>query len=139
MMLNRFMLLTLFMAFAMSTTLVGPSVQLAEADDSEMVYELRTYTCNPGKLPNLHARFKNHTMELFEKHGIKNIMYWTPVDKEDTLIYVVAHKSREAADKSWKAFVNDPAWKKAYQESIADGKIVKKVERQYMTATEYSP
>jgi hypothetical protein len=78
-------------------------------------------------------------MKIFEKHGIKNIMYWTPVDKEDTLIYVISHKSRAAADKSWNAFKDDPDWKKAYKESIADGKIVMKVERQYMTATEYSP
>ena len=78
-------------------------------------------------------------MKLFEKHGMKNIMYWTPMDKEDTLIYIVAHKSREAADASWKGFVNDPAWKEAYQASIANGKLVMKVERQYMTATDYSP
>ncbi|MBD3674493.1 MAG: NIPSNAP family protein [Planctomycetaceae bacterium] len=125
--------------FAAGALLVGSSTGVVSADDSEMVYELRTYTCNPGKLPNLHARFKNHTMKLFEKHGMKNIMYWTPLDQEDTLIYIVAHESREAADKSWKAFVSDPEWKKAYQESIADGKLVKKVERKYMKATEYSP
>jgi len=136
---NRFAFLSLSLALVGSSLIAGSFAQVASADDSEMVYELRTYTCNPGKLPNLHARFKNHTMKLFEKHGMKNVMYWTPVDKEDTLIYVVAHKSREAADQSWKAFVNDPDWKKAYQESIADGKIVKKVQRQYMTPTEYSP
>lgn len=138
-MLNRFTLSTLVLMFAAGALLIGSSATVVSADDSEMVYELRTYTCNPGKLPNLHARFKNHTMKLFEKHGMKNIMYWTPLDQEDTLIYIVAHESREAADKSWKAFVSDPEWKKAYQESIADGKLVKKVERKYMKATEYSP
>lgn len=136
---NRFAFLSLSLALVGSSLIAGSFAQVASADDSEMVYELRTYTCNPGKLPNLHARFKNHTMKLFEKHGMKNVMYWTPVDKEDTLIYVVAHKSREAADQSWKAFGSDPDWKKVYQESIADGKIVKKVQRQYMTPTEYSP
>lgn len=125
--------LTLALA-AMSTTSAT-----VRAEEDSMVYELRTYTCHPGKLPELHARFKNHTMALFEKHGMKNIMYWSPVDKEDTLIYVIAHKSREAADASWKAFGSDPDWKKAYQESIANGKLVMKVERQYMMATDYSP
>ena len=121
---------------AIATTLA--TAQAARAEET-LVYELRTYTCNPGKLPALHDRFKNHTLKLFEKHGMKNVMYWTPNDKEDTLIYVVAHQSREAADQSWKDFVADPDWKAAYAESIKDGKLVKKVERQYMTQTEYSP
>jgi len=131
---------TLFCSLVLGLICVTSSTQTAFADDrGDMVYELRTYTCHPGKLPNLHARFKNHTMKIFESHGMKNVMYWTPLDKEDTLIYVIAHKSREAADKSWEGFRNDPAWKKAYKESIADGKIVMKVERVFMKPTEYSP
>ena len=78
-------------------------------------------------------------MPLFEKHGIKNIAYWVPLDKPDTLIYIVAHKSRAAADKSWKEFQADPEWQKARKESELNGGLVKKVERQYMTPTEYSP
>ncbi len=115
----------------------------AQADPPQQgdttVYELRTYTTNEGRLPALHKRFRDHTMRIFEKHGIKNIGYWTPLDKENTLVYIIAHKSREAADKSWAAFRDDPQWKKAYQESIADGKIVKKVERQFLSPTDYSP
>ena len=103
------------------------------------VYELRIYTCNPGKLPDLHKRFRDHTMRLFEKHGIKNIAYWVPLDKPDTLIYIVAHKSREAAEKSWKEFRDDPEWQAAYKESHKNGVLVKKVEHHYMTPTEYSP
>jgi hypothetical protein len=81
-------------------------------------------------------------MKLFEKHGMKNEMYWTPLDderKDNTLIYVVSHDSREAADKSWKAFQADPEWIKARDASEADGKINAKVERIYMTLTDYSP
>src|SRR5437899_1352575 len=68
------------------------------------VYELRTYTTLPGRLPALNKRFAEHTLKLFEKHGMKNEMYWTPTDEDNKLIYVVSHESREAADKSWKAF-----------------------------------
>jgi hypothetical protein len=106
------------------------------------VYELRTYTTEPGRLPALHARFRDHTMKLFEKHGMQNVMYWVPTDeklKDNTLIYVVSHASPEAAVKSWEAFINDPEWKKAREASEADGKIVANVERQYMTLTDYSP
>jgi hypothetical protein len=107
--------------------------------DEPMVYELRTYYCHPGKLPALHARFRDHTLKLFEKHGMKNVLYWTPVDQEDVLIYIVAHKSEAAAKASWEAFINDPAWKAAYAESTKDGKLVKKVEKQFLNPTDYSP
>ena len=105
------------------------------------VYELRTYTCEPGRLPNLLARFRDHTTKLFEKHGMKNIGYWVPADgpqHENTLIYILQHKSREAAKASWDAFRADPAWIKARTESEASGKIVTKAESVYMDATDFS-
>jgi hypothetical protein len=107
-----------------------------------MVYELRTYTTNPNKLTNLHARFRDHTMRLFSKHGMTNVIYTTPLDEKtasNTLVYIVAHNSRKAADASWKAFGADLEWRKAYEASIRDGKIVAKVQRQYLVPTEYSP
>src|SRR5260221_567814 len=106
------------------------------------VYELRTYTTEPGRLPALHARFRDHTMRLFEKHGIHNEMYWVPTDeklKDNTLIYIVSHASADAAKKSWEEFINDPEWKKARDASEQDGKIVAGVEKHYMTLTDYSP
>jgi hypothetical protein len=103
------------------------------------VYELRTYTTEPGRLPALHKRFKDHTIKLFEKHGMKNGMYWVPTEEDNKLIYVVEHESREAADKSWTAFRNDPEWKKVAAESEADGKIVAKVDRVFMRVVDYSP
>lgn len=107
--------------------------------DHHQIFELRTYTTFEGKLDDLHNRFTNHTMRLFEKHGMENIGYWTPTDRENTLIYIVAHESREAAEKSWQAFRDDPEWQKAYQESREDGPIVENVESVFMTNTEYSP
>ncbi|MEJ7591692.1 MAG: NIPSNAP family protein [Planctomycetaceae bacterium] len=104
-----------------------------------MLYELRTYYTPEGKLDALNARFRNHTMKLFEKHGMKNIMYWTPVDKPNTLIYIIAHKDKDAAAASWKAFREDPEWQKVAEETQRDGKLVEKVESVYMTPTDYSP
>lgn len=106
------------------------------------VYELRTYYTLPGRLPALQARFRNHTLKLFEKHGMKNIGYWTPLDapkSENTLIYVISHASRDAAKQSWDSFRADPEWKKVAAASEADGKIVEKVESVFMEATDYSP
>lgn len=109
---------------------------------AQPVYELRIYTTLEGRLPALNARFKNHTIPLFEKHGMKNVAYWIPTDpvkSQNTLIYILEHKSMDAAKKSWNDFRNDPEWKKAQRESEKDGKIVASVESTFMTAAEYSP
>ena len=105
------------------------------------VYELRTYTCEEGKLEALKARFRDHTIRIFNKHGIESIGYWVPEDGDrakNTLIYVVAHPSREAAENNWKEFADDPEWKKVAAESEANGKIVQKVDRIFMDPTEFS-
>ncbi len=112
--------------------------------DSEatVVYELRMYQTYPGKLPDLLTRFREHTMKLFEKHGMKNIAYWTPVDepkKSNMLIYVLQHASREAATASWKAFQEDPEWIRVRDKSEENGKIVEKLESTFMVLTEFSP
>jgi len=106
------------------------------------IYELRTYTTHPGRLDALHARFRNHTMKLFEKHGMKNEMYWVPTDEKlaaNTLIYIVSHDSPEAAKKSWEAFRADPDWHKARDASEKDGPIVAKVDSVLMKTVDYSP
>ena len=125
------------------TVLLGSVSQLARAESKDetkrIVYELRTYTTHDGRLPALHQRFRDHTIELFKKHGMTNVIYWTPQDKKNTLVYLISHKSKEARDESFDAFRNDPAWQKAYQDSIKDGKIVTKVESQILKPTEYTP
>ena len=105
------------------------------------VFELRTYVSTEGKLDNVVARFREHTTKLFEKHGMENIGYWVAADapaSQNTLIYVVAHKSREAAKASWDAFRQDPEWIKARTASEANGKIVEKVTSVFMTPTDFS-
>lgn len=139
--MNRQRIITLS-ALTIAIVSLASAIQRPAVSDEQknaMVYELRTYTTHEGRLPALHKRFRDHTMKIFEKHGMKNIIYWTPAEKKDTLVYVIAHKSMKAADASWNAFRNDPEWKAAYQASIADGKIVKKVDKQFLTATDYSP
>jgi NIPSNAP len=111
------------------------------ADAKQRVFEIRTYTTEPGKLPDLLKRFRDHTTKLFEKHGMTNIGYWTPADEprsQYTLIYILAHDSRDAAKKSWAGFQSDPDWIKARNASEVNGKIVKKVESVFANPTDFS-
>jgi hypothetical protein len=113
----------------------------AQAAPAQKVYELRTYYTLPGKLPDLQTRFREHTTRLFEKHGMTNIGYWVPQDEpahSNTLVYVLAHDSRDAAMKSWAAFGADPDWVKVRTASEVNGKIVEKVDRVFMDPTDYS-
>jgi hypothetical protein len=128
----------LFALGAVTIWLARPAVVEAQ---SPRVYELRTYHCMPGRLEALKTRFRDHTTKIFAKHGMKNIGYWIPADapaSQDTLIYILAHESREAAKKSWTDFGNDPEWKAVRDASEKDGKIVEKVDSVYMTPTDFS-
>ena len=130
----------------MKTTDFSPAIK-ASAVGGERVFELRTYTTTPGNLPLLHARFRDHTIGLFAKHGMTNLAYWQPTadqrDADNTLVYLLAHKSAEAAKASFEAFRADAEWvaaKKASEEkgggslTVPDG--VKSV---FLKATDYSP
>lgn len=105
------------------------------------VFEMRTYYAHPGKMKALHARFRDHTTKLFEKHGMTNIGYWSPADPtegEEKMIYILAYPSKAAADKAWKDFRADPDWIKAREASEVNGPLVAKVESVYMNPTDYS-
>jgi hypothetical protein len=131
-------LLALLVCMLPSYKPVYPSASFAP---DTRCYELRTYTAAPGKLDDLLARFRNHTVKLFEKHGITNVGYWLPVDNKDNkLIYMVSFPSREARDAAFKEFGADPEWQKAYKESEANGKLLDKApESLLLAATDYSP
>ena len=109
------------------------------------MFELRTYTTAPDRLKNLHARFRDHTCQIFEKHDMINVAYWTPMDankgKSNTLIYIISHfGTTDQAKKNWRGFGGDPAWQKARAASEADGKILaKRPVRLYLNATDFSP
>ena len=106
------------------------------------IFEIRTYTAPEGKLDALHARFRDHTVRIFERHGMTSIGYWTPTDSvlsKNTIIYILAYPSREAARESWAAFGRDPEWQKVRAESEANGRIVERVQSVFVTPTDYSP
>jgi hypothetical protein len=116
------------------------ALSAAAAADDTRVYELRVYHAAPGKLDALNARFRDHTCKLFEKHGMTNVGYWTPIDNKDNLlIYVLAFPSKEAHDKAWKDFSADPDWQKARTASEVNGRLVTKVDSTQLHATDYSP
>jgi hypothetical protein len=127
------------MGFLMGSTM---QVRDAQAQSAARVFELRTYTTPEGKLPNLEARFRDHTMRIFENHGITNVAYWVPQDEPNsanTLVYIIAHDSREAATASWAAFGGDPEWQRVSRESQVDGRILNNVESVFLDPTDFSP
>ena len=108
--------------------------------DEDRCYEMRVYYAPPGRLDDLHARFRDHTMKLFEKHRIENVGYWVPVDNsENKLVYLLSYPSRAARDVAWKDFAADPEWKAVVKQTEANGRIVAKVEQTFLQLTDYSP
>jgi hypothetical protein len=113
------------------------------AAQAPRVFEIRTYTSpDAAKLQALHTRFRDHTMRVFERHGMTNVAYFAPQDaplSQNTLIYVIAHASREQAARNWAAFRADPEWQKIAAASNVNGNIVTKVESVFADATDFSP
>ena len=116
--------------------------EAARAEQGPRVFELRTYTAPEGKLGDLHKRFRDHTLRLFERHGMTNVVYLKPLDAplaDTTLVYLLAHPSREAAKANWAKFAADPEWKKVAIESQVNGRILTKVDSVFLEAADYSP
>jgi hypothetical protein len=127
----------------MALGLSGAIAPAVGAGADTRCFERRIYHVAPGKLDDLHARFRNHTNRLLQKHGITLIGYWTPMEvkegEDQTLIFILAYPSRAAREKSWKEFMADPDWQAAYKASEANGPLVTKVEQLFLRATDYSP
>ncbi len=133
--------LILIALFALFTTAHEASAQQPARSGETQVFELRTYTTHPGRLDALVRRFRDHTTRIFEKHGMTNVGYWLPQDSplsENTLVYVLAHESRESAAESWAAFRADPEWRSVSEASQVDGPIVESVESIFMDPTDFS-
>ena len=125
----------------MSATDFSPKIK-PSGGDIYQTFELRTYTQLPGRNPAILARFRDHTMKIFKHHGIKNIAYFTTIEKDPAaqsqLVYLISHASQDAAKENWTGFINDPKWKKVAADSEKDGKIVEKIESVFMTPTAFS-
>jgi hypothetical protein len=104
-----------------------------------MIYEYRAYEANPGKLQDLQARFRDHTMKIFERHGIKNIAYWTVEGEANRLDYIIAFEDADHKERAWAAFVEDPEWKRARSESETNGVLTANVTSTLLTPTDFSP
>jgi hypothetical protein len=122
--------------------LTAQAEEKAEKKGDTRVFEMRIYYAAPGKMKDLHARFRDHTNKLFKKHGMEIVGFWVPADPKEAevkLVYILAFPSREAANKSWAAFRDDPEWKEAREASEKNGKLVDKVESVFLNPTDYSP
>ncbi len=120
----------------------GKSEQGGAMGGATVVYELRIYHVVPGKIEELVARFRDHTMKLFADHGMKSVAYWTALDepvKSSTFFYILEHPSREAAAANWKAFQDDPEWKSVKAKTEENGKLVEKIDSTFLTLTDFSP
>lgn len=129
-------------------TLVSSLVALATATAAEpsgksadtRCYEMRIYYAASNKLDALQARFRDHTLKLFEKHGMVNIGYWVPIENPDQrLIYILAYPSRLARETAWKSFGADPIWREVVKQTEANGRLVSKVQSILLNATDFSP
>ena len=131
----------LLMGYAVGRVSSSPVSAQATTTAAGHVYELRTYTAAEGKFSNVQARFRDHTIGIFNKHNLKSIGYWTPLEgpnAQTTLIYILEHPSREEARKNWAAFQADPEWVKVKAASEANGPLTTKVDRVWLTPTDYS-
>ena len=134
--------------FTLLTVAAAYPARALAADDctpaeGQRVFELRTYVAHEGKFDALKARFRDHTLKLFEKHGMTNVGYFVPRaasdGKDKTLIYLLAYPSADAAKASWDAFRADPEWKAVAAESEKGGKLAKEVISVYLDPTDFSP
>jgi NIPSNAP len=115
---------------------------ILQASAANRVFEIRTYTAPDGKLDALKARFRDHTISIFKKHNMVSIGYFTPQDaplSQNTLIYVLAHPSRDAAKTNWAAFNADPEWVTARTASEVNGKLTTGVTSVFVDPTDFSP
>jgi hypothetical protein len=138
---KRRTLLQAIPAVALFPTLLRAAIQGNSMQNLTEVFELRLYHAVEGKLPELLARFRDHTDKLFAKHSLKSVAYWTPLDdpqKSNTLIYILQHPSREAAAANWKAFQDDPEWKSVKAKSEENGPLTVKIDSTYMVLTDFS-
>jgi hypothetical protein len=119
-----------------ATPSCGPRLDIKNTAGDSRCFELRTYTLREGSSADaLHARFREHTIALFQKHGMTVIGFWQPVARLDQLVYILAYRDAAARDSAWAAFNADPVWVKTRTEMP----VSVEVDNTFMVATDYSP
>lgn len=120
---------------------LGLAIPSSGQNKDSRYFEMRTYHCHENKRPDLIKRFQDHTLRLFEKHGITNIGYFIPLDQNNnSLTFILAYPDKASRDVRWNNFANDPEWVDAYKKSEANGPLVAKVDQVFMNvAPELSP
>jgi hypothetical protein len=105
-----------------------------------MLHELRIYHCLPGKLPALNKRFETTTLKLWEKHGIRQVGFWTVAigGSNHDLYYMIEWENLAEREKRWTAFMSDPEWIAKRAESEKDGPIIQNLENIILSPTSYS-
>jgi hypothetical protein len=105
-----------------------------------MIYELRIYRAMPGRLPNLLARFQNHTLRIWEKHGIRQAGFWTTLvgESNNELTYLLAWESLAERERKWSAFQTDPEWIAVREDTERDGPLNANISNQFLTPTAFS-
>ena len=139
---KRLLILFAILAAAVVGFRMGQTTTAKAAGSNGRVFEIRTYTAEPGKLDALHARFRDHTLAIFKKHNMTSVAYFAPTDEplsKNTLTYILSFPSRDAATKAWAEFRADPEWQKVSKESEVNGKLVTRVDSVFAEATDYSP
>lgn len=105
-----------------------------------MIYEMRIYDCLPGRLPALLQRFSDHTLRLWDKHNIRQAGFFTTVvgQNNQRLTYFLAWESLAEREAKWTAFIGDPDWLKARDESESNGPILANVTNELLAPTAFS-
>jgi hypothetical protein len=104
-----------------------------------VIHELRIYEAFPGRLPDLHNRFQNYTLKIWEKHGIRQAGFWVAdIGTSNELIYLIEWESLAERDTKWNAFQADPEWHRQRAETEANGPIVQRVANSFLAPTSFS-
>jgi hypothetical protein len=105
-----------------------------------MIYELRVYRCLPGRLPALLKRFEDATLALWERHGIRQVGFFTTVigESNNDLTYILKWESMAERERLWTAFMSDPEWMAARAKSEESSQIVGNITSQFLAPTAFS-
>ena len=143
----------ILISLSCNETIPVEKIPVEKEVNQHKIYEMRVYYTHEGKFDDILSRFENHTVQLFEKHGFTNVGYWSTAKRDSVsfadkfilqnegksaLVYIVSFKDMETRNKSWDDFISDPEWIKAFEESIVDGPIVKKIEQVFLNPTNFS-